>query len=48
MSKEEEVLALAEKINACGDIYGLVNNAGVCLFEDFFAITPRALTLHFR
>lgn len=38
LSKEQEVFALAEKINACGDIYGLVNNAGVCLFEDFFEI----------
>lgn len=38
LSKENEVFALAEKINACGDIYGLVNNAGVCLFEDFFDI----------
>lgn len=38
LSKEAEVVELAEKINACGDIYGLVNNAGVCLFEDFFEI----------
>lgn len=38
LSREAEVFALAEKINACGDIYGLVNNAGVCLFEDFLEI----------
>lgn len=38
LSLEEEVIALADQINACGDIYGLVNNAGVCLFEDFFEI----------
>ncbi|MBS6723853.1 MAG: SDR family oxidoreductase [Clostridiales bacterium] len=48
LSKEEEVLALAEKINACGDIYGLVNNAGVCLFEDFFAITPESFDFTFQ
>ncbi len=42
LSNEEEILALADRINACGDIYGLVNNAGVCFFEDFFTITPES------
>ena len=48
LSKEEEVLALAEKINVCGDIYGLVNNAGVCLFEDFFDVTPESYDFKFN
>ena len=48
LSKEEEVLALAEKINVCGDIYGLVNNAGVCLFEDFFDVTPESYDFTFN
>lgn len=48
LSKENEVLALAEKINACGDIYGLVNNAGVCLFEDFFDVTPESYDFTFN
>lgn len=48
LSKEEEVLALAEKINGCGDIYGLVNNAGVCLFEDFFDVTPESYDFTFN
>lgn len=48
LSKEDEVLALAEKINACGDIYGLVNNAGVCLFEDFFDVTPESYDFTFN
>lgn len=39
LSKEEEVFALAEKINAFEDVYGLVNNAGICLFENFFEVT---------
>lgn len=40
LSDEKALFALAGNINACGDIYALVNNAGVCLFEDFFDITP--------
>lgn len=48
LSKEEEILELAEKINACGEIYGLVNNAGVCLFEDFFDITPESYDFTFN
>lgn len=48
LSKEDEVLALAEKINACGEIYGLVNNAGVCLFEDLFDITPESFDFTFN
>lgn len=47
LSKESEVLELAEKINACGEIYGLINNAGVCLFEDFFDITPESYDFTF-
>lgn len=35
LSDEKQVYELAKKINECGDIYGLVNNAGVCIFEDF-------------
>lgn len=42
LSSEEEILALADKINACGEIYGLVNNAGICLFEEFFDVTPES------
>ena len=48
LSKESEILKLAEKINACGEIYGLVNNAGVCLFEDFFDITPESYDFTFN
>lgn len=48
LSREDEVLSLAEKINACGDIYALVNNAGVCLFEDFFAVTPESYDFTFN
>lgn len=48
LSKESEILELAEKINACGEIYGLVNNAGVCLFEDFFDITPESYDFTFN
>lgn len=48
LSKENEILELAEKINACGEIYGLVNNAGVCLFEDFFDITPESYDFTFN
>lgn len=48
LSKEEEVLELAEKINNCGEIYGLVNNAGVCLFEDFFDVTPESFDFTFN
>jgi len=40
LSREDECLRLAGDIIACGDIYGLVNNAGVCIFEDFFDISP--------
>ena len=48
LSKQDEVLRLADEINHCGDIYGLVNNAGVCLFEDFFDITPETYDLTFN
>lgn len=41
LSREDEIISLAQEINACGDIYGLVNNAGVCLFEDFFDISVK-------
>lgn len=43
LSKTDEILELAEKINACGDIYALVNNAGVCRFEDYFDISLESL-----
>lgn len=42
LSNIDEVLAMAERINAYEDVYGLVNNAGICLFEDFFAITKES------
>ncbi|MEE1086188.1 MAG: SDR family oxidoreductase [Schaedlerella sp.] len=48
LSKESEILELSEKINACGEIYGLVNNAGVCLFEDFFDITTESYDFTFN
>lgn len=47
LSKEAEVLELAERIVECGEIYGLVNNAGVCLFEDLFDITPESFDYTF-
>jgi len=47
LSKEDEVFALADEINACGDIYGLVNNAGICIFEDFFEIEPSSFDVTF-
>lgn len=48
LSKQEGVLGLAEKINGCGEIYGLVNNAGICLFEDFFDVTPESYDMTFN
>jgi len=48
LSKEEDVLRLADQICACGEIYGLVNNAGVCLFEDFFDVTPESYDFTFN
>lgn len=42
LSSQEEVLALADKINQFEDVYGLVNNAGICFFEDFFDITTES------
>jgi len=42
LSNEKETFALTEKILGCGEIYGLVNNAGICFFEDFFDITPES------
>ena len=47
LSREDEVLRLAEQIKGCGEIYGLVNNAGVCLFEDLFDITPESFDYTF-
>lgn len=47
LSNEAETLALAEQITGCGEIYGLVNNAGVCFFEEFFDITPESYDLTF-
>ena len=38
LSDEKECGLLAQKIIECGDIYGLVNNAGVCVFKDFFDV----------
>lgn len=48
LSKEQEIIELAEKIVSCGEIYGLVNNAGVCLFEDFFDITNESYDFTFN
>ena len=47
LSNDDETLELAEKIIECGDIYGLVNNAGVCFFENFFDISPESLDTTF-
>ena len=47
LSDAGETYALAEKIIQCGDIYGLVNNAGVCLFEGFFDITAESFDFTF-
>ena len=35
LSDEKQVYELAKMLNVCGDIDVLVNNAGVCIFEDF-------------
>ena len=48
LSKEQECFALAEKAIGCGDIYGLVNNAGVCIFEDFFDIDMSSFDFTFH
>lgn len=47
LSKEEEVIKMTEQIIDCGEVYGLVNNAGVCLFEDLFSITPESFDYTF-
>lgn len=47
LSNMEEVRHLAEQVVSCGDIYGLVNNAGVCLFENFFEITEESYDFTF-
>jgi NAD(P)-dependent dehydrogenase (short-subunit alcohol dehydrogenase family) len=38
LSNEQECLTLSHRIIECGDIFGLVNNAGVCIFKDFFDV----------
>lgn len=48
LSKLEEVLALCDKVNAFEDVYGLVNNAGICLFENFFEVTPESYDMTFN
>lgn len=48
LSREDDVLRLAQQIVDCGPIYGLVNNAGVCLFEDLFDITPESFDYTFN
>lgn len=48
LSKEAEFMALAEKITAYDDIYGLVNNAGICLFENFFDVTSESYDMTFN
>ena len=48
LSKDEEIHALAEKLTAYDDIYGLVNNAGICLFENFFEVTPESYETTFN
>jgi NAD(P)-dependent dehydrogenase (short-subunit alcohol dehydrogenase family) len=47
LSNTAETYDLAHKIIQCGDIYGLVNNAGVCVFEDFFDITAESFDFTF-
>lgn len=42
LSDPRAVLELAEKINRFDDVYGLVNNAGICFFENFFDITEES------
>ena len=49
LSDPAQVIAMADKIIAdYDDIYGLVNNAGICLFEDFFAITEESYDMTFN
>ncbi|MBQ0059649.1 MAG: SDR family oxidoreductase [Lachnospiraceae bacterium] len=48
LSDPAQVMKLAKDIVACGEIYGLVNNAGVCLFEDFFDVTEESYDFTFN
>lgn len=48
LSDMEQVKRLASQIVECGEIYGLVNNAGVCLFEDFFDVTEESYDFTFN
>lgn len=47
LSNTAGTVALAQKVVRCGDIYGLVNNAGVCMFEDFFDVTAESFDFTF-
>ena len=47
LSTMNGVNTLISKALAAGDIYGLVNNAGTCLFEDFFDATPESFDFTF-
>lgn len=42
LSDMDQVLKLADEINQFPDVYGLVNNAGICYFEDFFSISQES------
>lgn len=47
LSKADECVKLAESIIAENDVYGLVNNAGVCIFEDYFGSSIENFDLMF-
>ena len=47
LSDENQVYELAGKIHGCGDVYGLVNNAGVCIFEDFLETPAKTFDFMF-
>lgn len=48
LSSAEECYDLAAKIIAEDDVYGLVNNAGVCIFEDYFTTSLENFDLMFN
>ncbi len=48
LSREEEVFALAEELCKYDDVYALVNNAGICLFENFFDVSSESYDMTFN
>ncbi len=48
LSQECGTKSLIDKLSQHEDIYGLVNNAGVCFFEDFFDISAESFDKTFN